>query len=64
MKIKVNYKLYVAYSHDIYELPIAVADTPTELAKMLGISRNCISSYLTHNRPWIKKLTWEEIEEI
>lgn len=29
--------LYIAVSHDEYELPIAVADTATQLAKILGL---------------------------
>lgn len=34
--------LYIRISKDKYELPIAVADTVTELAKMCGVRRDTI----------------------
>lgn len=37
-------KLYMKTTTDEYELPIAVEDSPTALAKKLGIDRNSISS--------------------
>lgn len=43
-------KLYVKYSLDKYELPIAVADSPKELAKMVGTTANVVSSSITHKR--------------
>lgn len=36
--------LYMKTTTDEYELPIAVEDSPTALAKKLGIDRNSISS--------------------
>ena len=36
--------MYLAVTSDKYELPIAVAGTARELAKMLGVSANSISS--------------------
>lgn len=39
-------KLYVAYTNDIYELPIAVANTVKELSNMLNITESSINNYL------------------
>lgn len=36
--------VYVAYSKKYPYLPIAVADTPAELAKLIGVHRNNILS--------------------
>ena len=39
--------LWICVEADEYELPLAVADTATELAKMLGVTKtsieNCVS---------------------
>lgn len=34
--------LYMAVTNDRYELPIAVAETPGELAAMLGITKQTV----------------------
>lgn len=39
--------IYMAISQDKYELPLAVADTVVELAKMLGVSKNTIYSTMS-----------------
>ena len=54
--------LYVATTHDKYELPVAVADSPSELAMMLGTTANCISSSISHKRPYCYKIEEEENE--
>ena len=41
-------KLYLRVTKDKYELPVAVADSPRELAKMIGVSRDTILSSLSH----------------
>lgn len=41
-------KLYLKVTKDKYELPVAVADSPRELAKMIGVSRDTIFSALSH----------------
>ena len=41
-------KLYLRVTKDKYELPVAVADSPRELAKMCGVSRASILSILSH----------------
>ena len=49
VKKRVKY-LYVAYTDDEYELPIAVADTATELAQMVGITRDSLYSMMTRKQ--------------
>lgn len=44
-------KLYVATTKDKYELPIAVADSVTELAEILGMRPETISFYISSKRP-------------
>lgn len=39
-------KLYLAVTPDQYELPLAVADSPAELAKMLGVTPEHIRTCL------------------
>ena len=41
-------KLYLRVTKDKYELPVAVADSPRELAQMIGVSRDTILSSLSH----------------
>lgn len=48
--------LYVATTKDRYELPIAVADSVSELAEMLGMKPTTISIYLSLNRPGFYKV--------
>lgn len=37
-------KQYMAVGVDKYELPLAAADTPTELARLLGVTPNAVNS--------------------
>lgn len=48
--------LFVATTHDKYELPIAVADSAYELGKMLGRPANSIASAISQGRPYIYKI--------
>lgn len=43
-------KLYLYVTNDEYELPVAVADSPHELAKMLGVSANTVSNSIYKER--------------
>ena len=43
-------RLYVKTTRDKYELPVAVSESPTELAKMLGTSAAVVSSSISHRR--------------
>ena len=48
--------LYVATTKDRYELPIAVADSVSELAEMLDMKPTTISIYLSLGRPGFYKV--------
>lgn len=50
--------LYIRTTTDKYELPIAVAETPKELAEMLGTTPESVSSSISHKRPG-----WYRVEE-
>ena len=49
--------LYMKTTVDEYELPVAIADSPGELARMLGTNANVVSSSISHKRPG-----WHRIE--
>ena len=42
--------MYMKVTNDKYELPEVIADTVTELARMIGVKRNVISSAISHAR--------------
>lgn len=42
--------LYMMTTRDKYELPLAIADSPSELAKITGASQNTILSCLSHKK--------------
>ena len=44
MKQEAEMTLYMKVTRDEYELPVAVADTKNELARMLGIERGKVRS--------------------
>ena len=48
--------LYMAVTKDEYELPIAVADSVSELAKMMNMKTTTISFYLATGRPGFVKV--------
>lgn len=50
--------LYLRTTVDEYELPVAVAESPSELAEMLGTNANVVSSSISHQR-----LGWFRVEE-
>ena len=50
-------KLYTKTTNDIYELPLAVADSKRELAEMLGMSIGGVKSSFSK-----KKRNYHEIE--
>ena len=61
--------VWMKVTNDKYELPVLVADSAPELAKMLGCSPNNIYSSLSHakhgrqNSPYRKVLINKEINE-
>ena len=42
-------KLYLAVTNDEYEMPIAVCDNATDLAKACGVSKGTIFSEISRN---------------
>lgn len=55
--------LYVAVSQDKYELPIAVADSARELARMLGVDKCTVSCHITLAKQGkIKKQKYFKVE--
>ena len=53
-------KLYLKTTTDEYELPEAVAESPGELARMIGTTKEVVLSSISHrHRGWIRM----EVEE-
>ena len=50
-------KIYMRTTKDKYQLPVAVADSPKELAKMLGTTPGVVRSCIC-----LKKLGWCKVE--
>ena len=40
--------VYMVVSKDKYELPLAVADSVAELARMIGLNRSTVASAMSH----------------
>lgn len=59
----IGMKLYVRTTLDKYELPVAVAEGPAELARMLGVRPNVVSSSLSHKRRGYYVVEVEDDEE-
>ena len=55
--------LYLRTTTDKYELPVAVAESPTQLARLLGTTRGVVSSSICHKRPGWYKVEVEDDEE-
>ena len=58
-------RLYVKTTKDKYELPEAVSESPTELAKMLGTTAGVVSSSISHKRKgWaVVEVDPEDVDE-
>lgn len=41
-------KLYLCVTRDKYELPLAVADSLSELARMCGVTTSAVASAISH----------------
>lgn len=52
--------LYMMLSSDEYELPVAVAESPTELARITGTTRSNILSSISHG---YKRFCKVEVED-
>ena len=54
---------YIAVTQDEYELPVAVAESVSELARMMGTSVNAINSWLSKSkRRHMKRPKYEKVE--
>lgn len=53
-------KLYLRVTNDQYELPVAVAESPKELAQLLGITANNVKSSISHK---VKTYCVVEVED-
>ncbi len=56
-------KIYMYVTRDEFELPIAVADTPRQLALMLGTTENTVKSSISHHHPGWIRIETEETED-
>lgn len=56
-------KLYMCTTLDEYELPIAVAETRNELARMLGRTVNSIQSCFSHKSRGYVEIEVEDDED-
>lgn len=54
-------KLYLATTQDEYELPIAVADTPEELANKMGCTQYSILSVISHAKQHKRRCMYHRI---
>ena len=61
-------KIYMKVTKDRYSLPVAVADSPKELAALCGVSPNVINSSFSHEKrgdwksPYVKVVVDDEEE--
>lgn len=56
-------KLYMRVTQDKYELPVAVADTQAELARMVGVRRRTITRALSEARRGVTSYSiYKEVE--
>ena len=54
--------VYIAVSKDKYELPIAVADTASELARMVGVKENAIIASISRTKAG--KIKWSRYRKV
>lgn len=54
-------KLYMKCTNDIYELPLAVADSPGELASMLGQKKGSVLSSISTHRGGFHRVEVEDM---
>lgn len=55
-------KVYMKITNDKYELPIAIADTVGELAKMCGVTTNNIYSAISHRKSGERNTSFVRVE--
>ncbi len=55
-------KIYMKVTKDRYSLPVAVADSPKELAALCGVSPNAIYSGFSHEKKGDWKSPYVKVE--
>lgn len=56
--------LYLRTTTDKLELPVAVAESPTELGRMLGLAPGSVSTSISkHHKGWFKLEVEDEMDE-
>ena len=64
MKATKSRKFYLKATKDDLELPIAVADSPGELAMMLGLTKDTVQSSIAHGyKGWYRIVIEEDDNE-
>lgn len=56
--------LYLKVTTDKYQLPVAVADSPGELAKIIGVNRTSVNSMVTRGQSGLIRVRIDEEEEV
>lgn len=56
-------KIYMKVTDDEYELPLAVADSPAELARIVGVTANSVSCQLSLGRGGYRVIEVEEEDD-
>lgn len=54
--------IWMKVTDDKYELPVAVADSAGQLARMCGVSRECIQSAVSHSRKEGRNSIYKKVE--
>lgn len=53
--------LYLEVTTDKYELPVAVADSPSELARIRNVSTNTVNSAISHEKAGVHKSKYKKV---
>lgn len=55
--------LYIKVTHDIYQLPLIVADSVVEMARLDNTTTNSVSSSISHDKGRYYRVEFIEDEE-
>lgn len=56
-------KVYMRVTNDIYELPVAIADTAGQLAEITGTTKNTILANISHKTGTYRKVIIDDYED-
>lgn len=54
--------LYIKYTTDKYELPVAIADSAARLAEMIGLKESSVRSMISRGQRGYKKIILDDEE--